>query len=311
MLPKKYLQRIESFLSKEDTEQTIKGYSEERVCSFRINTLKSTQKEVESFLCSKSISFTHSSFLPLAYTIDKKDEFVLKGSNLFYEGKIYLQGLTSQLPAVLLDVKEGMKVLDVTAAPGSKTTQISALMNNTGTIIACEKHQIRHDKLVHNIKIQGATNMETYKMDALKLMNELETESFDAILLDAPCSAEGRFRLSDERSYGFWTLQNIRDKAIIQTALLEASVPLLKKWGVLVYSTCTLAPEENEGVISEVLAKHPDLKLEKIEISDMSFVRPGITSFEWQTYNSNIGNTVRILPSNLTEGFYVAKIRKM
>lgn len=229
MLPKKYLQRIESFLSKEDTEQTIKGYSEERVCSFRINTLKSTQKEVESFLCSANISFSHSSFPPLAYTIDKKDEFTVKGSNLFYEGKIYLQGLTSQLPAVLLDVKEGMKVLDVTAAPGSKTTQISALMNNTGTIIACEKHQIRHDKLVHNIKIQGATNIETYKMDALKLMNELETESFDAILLDAPCSAEGRFRLSDERSYGFWTLQNIRDKAIIQTALLEASVPLLKK----------------------------------------------------------------------------------
>lgn len=133
------------------------------------------------------------------------------------------------MPAVLLDVKEGMKVLDVTAAPGSKTTQIAALMNNTGTIVACEKHQIRHDKLIHNIKLQGAMNIETHKMDALKLMGELEKESFEAILLDAPCSAEGRFRLDNERSYGFWTLGNIRDKAIIQTALLEGSIPLLKK----------------------------------------------------------------------------------
>ena len=145
-------------------------------------------------------------------------------------------------------------------------------MNNTGTIVACEKHQIRHDKLVHNIKLQGATNVETHKMDAIKLMTELEKESFDAILLDVPCSAEGRFKLSDERSYGFWTLQNIRDKAAIQSTLLEASIPLLKKGGILVYSTCTLAPEENEGVISDILSKHPDLRLEKIDIGDMPFV---------------------------------------
>ncbi len=229
MLPKKYLQRIESFLTKEDCEQTIKGYSADRVCSFRINTLKSTKEEVESFLCTSNIPFRTVSFLELAYTIDKKDEFVLKGSKLFYDGKIYLQGLTSQLPAILLDIQEGMKVLDITAAPGSKTTQIAALMNNTGTIVACEKHQIRHDKLVHNIRIQGATNIETHKVDALKLMEELERESFDAILLDAPCSAEGRFKLDDERSYGFWTLSNIRDKATIQKSLLEASIPLLKK----------------------------------------------------------------------------------
>ncbi|EKD44458.1 MAG: hypothetical protein ACD_71C00128G0001, partial [uncultured bacterium (gcode 4)] len=156
-----------------------------------------------------------------------------------------------------------------------------------------------------------ATNIETHKMDALKLMTELEKESFDAILLDVPCSAEGRFKIDDERSYGFWTLTNIRDKAIIQTSLLEASIPLLKKWGVLVYSTCTLAPEENEGVVSDILAKHPDLKLEVIDTTSIPFARPGITSFEKALYNSDIGNTIRILPSNLTEGFYVAKIRKI
>jgi 16S rRNA (cytosine1407-C5)-methyltransferase len=140
-----------------------------------------------------------------------------------------MQGLASQIPAVLLDLKDNMKVLDVTAAPGSKTTQIAAIMHNAGTIIACEKHQIRHDKLMHNITLQGATNIQTHKVDALKLMAELEKESFDAILLDAPCSAEGRIKLGDERSYGFWSLKNIREKAVIQKELLEASIPLLKK----------------------------------------------------------------------------------
>ena len=184
------------------------------------------------------------------------------------------------MPAIVLAPSENVNVFDITAAPGSKTTQIAALMNNTGSIMACEKHQIRYDKLVHNIKLQGVTNIDTRKIDALKLMTELEKESFDAILLDAPCSAEGRFKLSDERSYGFWTLGNIRDKAIIQTELLEASIPLLKKGGVLVYSTCTLAPEENEGVISSVLSKHPDLRLEEIQILNTPFVRKGISSFE-------------------------------
>ena len=215
------------------------------------------------------------------------------------------------MPATVLAPTEHARVFDITAAPGSKTTQIAALMKNTGEIIACEKHQIRYDKLVHNIKLQGVTNIETHKIDALKLMAELEKESFDAILLDAPCSAEGRFKLSDERSYGFWTLGNIRDKAIMQTDLLDASIPLLKKGGVLIYSTCTLAPEENEGVISNVLAKNLDLKLEAIDMHGTPFVRKGISSFEGAVYAHDIENTVRILPSNLTEGFYIAKIRKI
>lgn len=175
MLPKKLISRLDAFLSTEDFDQTMKGYAEERLCSFRINTLKSSEQEIESFLYSKNIAFAKVPFLPLAYTIERKDEFTIKGSPLFYKGEIYLQGLASQLPAMVLEPKEGMRVLDVTAAPGSKTTQIAALMNNTGTIVACEKHQIRYDKLVHNIKLQGATNIETYKMDAVKFCANLSS----------------------------------------------------------------------------------------------------------------------------------------
>lgn len=309
-LPKKLLSRLSSFLSTEDYQKVLDGWRVERVCSFRVNTLKSSPEEIEETLRKKDIPFRKVPFLPLAYVIDKKHEFVLKGTDIYYAGKIYVQGLASQLPATLLDLEKNMQVFDVTAAPGSKTTQISALMRNTGKIVACEKHQIRHDKLLHNLHLQWATNVETFKTDALKLCEELEQGSFDAILLDVPCSAEGRIRADDERSYGFWSVRNIEEKAILQKSLLDAVLPLLKKGGTLVYSTCTLAPEENEGVISEILNKNLHLSLEKIEGLEGVSLMSGLKSFNGTTYHPDITNTIRILPSAEMEGFYIAKIRK-
>lgn len=153
-LPKKLLSRLSSFLSDEDYQKVLDGWRAERVCSFRVNTLKSSPAEIEETLNKMNIPFRKVPFLPLAYVIDKKHEFALKGTDMYYAGKIYVQGLASQLPATLLDVKNGAHIFDVTAAPGSKTTQIAALMNNTGKIVACEKHQIRHDKLLRNLHLQ-------------------------------------------------------------------------------------------------------------------------------------------------------------
>lgn len=122
-----------------------------------------------------------------------------------------------------------MSVLDVTAAPGSKTSQISALLENTGEVVACEKHQIRYDKLLHNLKLQGCTNIETYKMEAEKLGTKYDDKYFDAILLDAPCSAEGRIFEPNEKSYGFWTLENISRNSTAQWSLIEIALSLLKR----------------------------------------------------------------------------------
>jgi len=309
-LPKKLLSRLNSFLSASDYQKVLDGWKVERVCSFRVNTLKSNREEIEEMLRKKDIPFRKVPFLPLAYVIDKKHEFALKGTDIYYAGKIYVQGLASQLPATLLNLEKNMQVFDVTAAPGSKTTQIAALMNNTGKIVACEKHQIRHDKLLHNLHLQAATNVETFKTDALKLCEELEQGSFDAILLDVPCSAEGRIRANDERSYGFWSVRNIEEKAVLQKSLLDKVLPLLKKGGTLVYSTCTLAPEENEGVISEILNKNLHLSLEKIEGLEGVSLMSGLKAFNGTTYHPDITNTIRILPSAEMEGFYIAKIKK-
>lgn len=182
-------------------------------------------------------------------------------------------------------------------------------MNNTGTIIACEKHQIRHDKLGHNLRLQGVINTETHKMDAIKYSEEIGKEKFDAILLDAPCSAEGRIRADDERTFGFWSRNNTLHNAEIQRGLLKSVVPLLKSGGTLVYSTCTLAPEENEEVISWMLETYPELSLEPITI-DFEYARKGLAKFRDTTYGPELEKTLRILPSALAEGFFVAKLRK-
>jgi len=138
-------------------------------------------------------------------------------------------------------------------------------MSNTGTIEALEKHQIRYDKLNYNIRLQGATNVITQKIDAIAYLQSTPT-LYDKILLDAPCSAEGRITLANEKSYGFWSRENIQKKAELQYTLLDTALDHLRTGGTLVYSTCTLAPEENEGVIACVLENRTDIELLPIEI---------------------------------------------
>ena len=189
---------------------------------------------------------------------------------------------------------------------------------NTAEIIALEKNSLRHQKLLHNINLQGACeSITTHKIDALKYLNNTTAikspDDFDAILLDAPCSAEGRISLSREKSYGFWKMQNILDKSSLQFDLLLASLEKLKTGGTLVYSTCTLAPEENEGVVSRILEAFPEISLQKIpeifvpEISE--YVKNGLSLYDKE--NQKISEkTLKILPSEYTEGFFVAKFVK-
>lgn len=137
---------------------------------------------------------------------------------------------------------------------------------------------------------------------------------FDRILLDVPCSAEGRISLGNEKTYGFWSLENILKKAELQSELLKMSFARLAVGGTLIYSTCTLAPEENEGVVSQFLENNKDARVESIDIglSDRPWWKSGLLSFGRNTqYSSELIKAVRILPSDETEGFFMVKIRKV
>ena len=149
------------------------------------------------------------------------------------------------------------------------------------------------------------------KSEAEKYLRDHEG-SYDRILLDAPCSAEGRISTKNEKTYGFWSLQNIEKKSELQYTLLEASVRRLAPNGILLYSTCTFAPEENEAVISRILASDPSLALIPLteSIPDSIPHIPGIQTFQGKIFSEDIEKTVRILPSRYTEGFYMAKIQK-
>lgn len=310
-LPGELTQRLKTILG-DKYNSVLDAFSHERRGSFRINTLKWDGSEVFAELDEKWIITEKFSGIDGVYVFDRIHEYAMKWTHAFYDGKIYLQSIASMLPVLVLTPESWEHILDVCAAPGSKTTQMSAMMENTGTIIAIEQNQIRYDKLMHNTRLQWATNIEWVKMDARKYLAE-DIDSFNRVLLDAPCSAEWRISLDNEKSFWFWSLANIRDKSDLQYELLELAFANLKSWGTLVYSTCTLAPEENEWVISHFLRKHSDATLEDIDIwlSGKSWWTPGISEFAGEKYNENITKTVRILPSDETEGFYLAKIRKI
>lgn len=182
---------------------------------------------------------------------------------------------------------------------------------NIGHIFAIEKNQIRADKLAYNCRLQNTENVEIIKIDARKFL-ENSTEIFDKILLDAPCSAEGRIDANNEKSFGFWSEKNIFEKAELQSDLLEKSWKNLKSGGEIVYSTCTLAPEENEMVIASFLAKNPNAELQKIEIGieNEDFYGENILDFRGENFEILAKKCVRILPTKFTEGFFIAKIIK-
>ncbi|MCP4524266.1 MAG: RsmB/NOP family class I SAM-dependent RNA methyltransferase, partial [Candidatus Gracilibacteria bacterium] len=214
-------------------------------------------------------------------------------------------------------------VLDITAAPGSKTSQIASIMGNTGEIIAVDNNAIRIDKLAFTLKRQGVKNTIVIKTDARKLSEPLGeilvqgggkesdvVEYFDNILFDAPCSAEGRINFNKEKTYAFWKEEIFKKNYRLSKQILETIIPMLKKGGTLIFSTCTLAPEENEAITHLILSNFPDMKISEISL-DNENIRPGIKSFGKQIYRNDVTQTIRCLPSQKMEGFYIAKLKRV
>jgi len=196
------------------------------------------------------------------------------------------------------------------ASPGSKTTQITAKMNNTGTIIANDKDIGRISILNANLERIGVTNTITTRMPGDILSKKLEKLNFkfDKILVDAPCSGEGNLR-SNPETFIMWNINMIKKLSGLQKKLLCSVIPLLKPQGELIYSTCTHAPEENEEVVDFALNQFPDLELENINLPIKC--REGITKWENKIFLNELKKCARIYPQdNNTEGFFIAKMRK-
>jgi len=234
------------------------------------------------------------------------DSLDIGGTLEHFTGMIYMQELVSMLPPVIVrkELENATTVLDACAAPGSKTTQMAAIMRNRGTIIANDLDYSRIRALKFNLEKTGALNTVITNYD----LQHFPKNQFDVVLLDAPCSAEGTMR-KNERLFATWSASSIPSYSGNQKVLMLKAFDLLRPGGTLIYSTCTFAPEENELVVDHLL-KNREASLEPIRIKGMK-TTPGIQEWEGRSFDERVSATIRIWPHhNDTGGFFLARVVK-
>ncbi len=294
-IPSFLKEKLKTQYGEEITQKIIKGYMAKRKTTLRVNTLKTSSTNVIDILDKNNIKFKKVNWYNDAFIIENANESDIQKLDIYQNGEIYLQSLSSMLPPLILNPQEKTDILDMAAAPGGKTTQIAAIVNNNASITACELNKIRAEKLKYNIEKQGA---KAYVMvtDARKIDSFF---SFDKILLDAPCSGSGTLDLNTGISEKNFSLNLISKSVKAQTALLEKALKILKPGCDMVYSTCSILQEENEEILEKVLSKN------KAKIVPIDFELKDLPLLP-----SKIPGTLCVLPNDLYEGFFIAKIQK-
>lgn len=275
----------------ETTNKIIEGYSKQRLVTLRINTIKSNKDYVKIKLQEAGIETEEVLWYEDGLIIKNAREDEIKKLDIYENGEIYLQSLSSMLPPIILQPKAKENILDMAAAPGGKTTEIAALTQNKAFITACEKNKIRADRLKYNLQKQGVGCVNVMLEDARKLSDFF---SFDKILLDAPCSGSGTMSVFNTS----FNKELIDRSSRTQEELLRKALKILKNGEEMIYSTCSILTQENEEVLRKVVQKS-GAEIVPIEPLDGVPMLP-----------TRINGTLCVCPTELYEGFFVAKIRK-
>ncbi len=308
-LPEAFLERLRQIVPADRFDAVLRSFSAPAATGFRVNTLRAAPEAVVHELENLGLHLNAVSWHDGAFWVSPEDRPRLLASAAFAEQRLYVQNLASMIPPLALDAQPGERVLDLCAAPGSKTLQLACRMQNTGEIAAVEVVKGRFFKLRANLDAQGATCVRTFLQDGTKVWR-YRPEHFDRVLLDAPCSTEGRFRADEPETYAYWSPRKIKEMAHKQRRLLFSAVHCLRPGGVLIYSTCTFAPEENEAVLDKTLRKFGDaLRLEPIDLG-LENTQPALPSWRGKAFKHDLSPACRLLPTPTMEGFFVAKIRK-
>jgi len=296
-LPQFLIDELNKQYGEDITNKIIDGYKEKRVVSLRVNTLKSNLEKVCEELNKNNIEFEKISWSDVALIIKNATEEDLQELSIYQNGEIYLQSLSSMLPPVIMEPKENTDILDMTAAPGGKTTQIAALTNNNANITACEMNNIRIEKLKYNIEKQGASSVAIMQADSRNLSDYF---AFDQILLDAPCSGSGTIDLNNERTYKNFTEILVEKSTKSQLTLLKKALKILKPGHEMIYSTCSILARENEEILNKAL-KGTNAEIVPVELEGIEDV---------PVLPTRIDGTLCVCPNKYYEGFFMAKIRK-
>jgi len=288
----------------EVTEKILASSNEPPHSSIRINTMKTTVEEMLEQLQNEGIEASPSPLASAGVNVEK-------GGNLaahpnFLAGKWSMQDESSMLVAEVLEPKAGMTILDACAAPGGKSMHIGELMKGQGKLLSNDLHEHKRKLIAEQAERLGLEHIETSSGDATELAAKLPPASFDAVLLDAPCSGFGVIRRKPEIKWSK-SEEDVAAIASIQAELLEAMSGLVKPGGVLVYSTCTIAQEENEAQVAAFLAKHPEYVLDENWPPALLARLKGLGIID-----ENFNGQLQLLPYHAnSDGFYIARLRKV
>lgn len=283
----------------EDMVQIIlEGYKKVKYTTLRVNSLKYSNEDLQKELSKHGILYQKVDWYEDAFVILNSDEQKIRSLSIYQEGKIYLQNLSSMLPPLIVEPREKESILDMTAAPGGKTTQMACLSNNLALITAVEKDKIRTERLRFNLQKQGANRVTVLMEDASKLD---EFFRFDKVLLDAPCSGSGTINLNTISSYKNFNNGLVLKSIQKQKELLKKAAQIVKEGGEIIYSTCSILKEENEQVILELLSTNCFQIIpidEQIfrDVPKLPVLIPGV---------------ICVCPNEYYEGFFVAKLKKI
>jgi 16S rRNA (cytosine1407-C5)-methyltransferase len=283
--------------------------SQERRQSVRLNPLIAPPDETIHALTAVGWSGRPYSWVENCYTIETGAEAV-RDSQAVASGAAFVQNAASWLPVLALAPNPGERILDVCAAPGGKSSHLAALTGNQARLWVNDNSRPRLLKLQANLKRLGVTVKDTTLYDATQLARKLKGNSFDKILLDAPCSGEGLMRYDRDKDFATWSVAHIKRLQQLQKRIITQAWQLLEPGGTLVYSTCTMAPEENEAVVDYLLRTHTGVVIEPFSIDTANKV-PAVMDWNGKSYSPVIEGCLRLKPSQDIEAFFVCKLKKV
>lgn len=308
--PQEFLQRLATILPAESWNACWAAFRGSEQFGLRVNTLLTSIDDVCNRLESMSIPATTVHWLPEALMVPTQYRDQIVGCDFIAMGHVYVQNLSSMLAVHVLGAEPDEQVLDLAAAPGGKTTQLAAMMQNTGWLSAVEPVRARFYKLQTVLRQYGVTIGHTYLTDGRTVGNKTP-DRFDRVLLDAPCSGEARFRCDEPKTYQYWSLRKIREQSRKQKGLLRSALKATRPGGRILYSTCSFAPEENECVVNHLLAKNSgQVRVVAIDLPIQNW-QPGITQWLDKELHPDVVHARRILPTDSMDAFFLCLLEKL